>query len=61
MVVRDLSVSPPVSSGARKLLNDAVSAALPSQATPADLVQPNNVVTVGNHDLQLDGRLSKLQ
>lgn len=37
---------------AKKLLNDVVSNSLPQHS--ADIMQ-NNVVTVNNHDLQLDG------
>lgn len=52
IVVHDMNNHPPQNVLARKLLNDVVSNSLPQHS--ADMM-PNNVVTMGNHDLQLDG------
>jgi len=57
IVVHDMNNHPPQNVLARKLLNDVVSNSLPQHS--ADMM-PNNVVTMGNHDLQLDGMHSIL-
>lgn len=51
IVVHDMNAHLPQNILAKKLLNDVVSNSLPQHS--ADIMQ-NNVVTVNNHDLQLD-------
>jgi len=55
IVVHDMNgLQPPVALLSQKLLNDVVSEALPQYTSGADLL-PKNIVSVGNHDLQLNG------
>jgi len=43
----------------QKMLSDVVSEALPQYTSGADLL-PKNIISVGNHDLQLNGELFTL-
>jgi len=55
IVVHDLNgMQPPTTLLSQKMLNDVVSEALPQYTSGADLL-PKNIVSVGNHDLQLSG------
>jgi len=56
VIIHDMNaVQPPSTLLSQKLLNDAVSNALPQSTSSADIL-PNTIVTVGNHDLQLSGK-----
>jgi len=58
VVVHDMNaVQPPATLLSQKTLNEAVSEALPHYTSGADLL-PKNIISVGNHDLQLNGTLS---
>jgi len=57
IVVHDMNgVQPPAVLLSQKMLNDVVSEALPQYTSGADLL-PKNIISVGNHDLQLSGIL----
>jgi len=53
------AMQPPATLLSQKMLNDVVSEALPHYTSGADLL-PKNIISVGNHDLQLSGELSAL-
>jgi len=48
------TVQPPATLLSQKMLSDVVSEALPQYTSGADLL-PKNIISVGNHDLQLSG------
>jgi len=48
------AVQPPAMLLSQKMLSDVVSEALPQYTSGADLL-PKNIISVGNHDLQLSG------
>ena len=55
IVVHDMNaMQPPATLLSQKMLNDVVSEALPQYTSGADLL-PKNIISVGNHDLQLNG------
>ena len=57
IVVHDMnSTQPPAALLSQKLLSEVVSEALPQYTSGADLL-PKNIISVGNHDLQLNGEL----
>jgi len=60
IVVHDMnSTQPPAVLLSQKTLSDVVSEALPQYTSGADLL-PKNIISVGNHDLQLNGELFML-
>ena len=57
IVVHDMNaLQPPATLLSQKMLNSVVSEALPQYTSGADLL-PKNIISVGNHDLQLNGEL----
>ena len=60
IVVHDMnSTQLPAALLSQKLLSEVVSEALPQYTSGADLL-PKNIISVGNHDLQLNGELFTL-
>jgi len=56
IVVHDMNAAQTPATLSQRQLNGVVSAALPHYTSGADLL-PNNIISVGNHDLQLNGLL----
>jgi len=55
-MLHDMNAVQPPATLSQRLLNNVVSEALPQYTSGADLL-PKNIISVGNHDLQLNGEV----